>query len=594
MTLSRFQAVLPIGLSSPQNQMAVKIRIGTKIFALAVFLLCLTVALSIFGAIQAKQLRAELVQVAERDIPLDDALEDLNGDMLRRSVEFERWLGQLNNPMPDEAVIKEASEAHEKYASEARKDIMRASAVLARTTVAERDAEDVGRVRALLDEVQHDLPLLDTMQKNIAEARRTGNKAAEHALMSVRKTLQDDMEARQQALDMRIAALTARASAAAEAREQRLIGVTASVTGVAILFGLAFAWLMTRRMVQPVQVLMSGLQSVERGDLKVELPVGSSDEIGALTHSFNKLVVELRSKERLKETFGKYIDPRIVEDVILNPAVAETGGGRRIMTVSFSDLVGFTDIGENLTPTGLVRLLNRHFSLMAQAVHESDGVLDKFIGDAVMAFWGPPFTSSSEHSVHACRAALAQLELLGSFRADLPELTGLRKNLPTVDLRVGLATGEVVVGNIGSENSRSYTVIGDTVNLASRLEGVNRVYDTRILLNESSRNLAGETIVTREVDFISVKGKTEPVRVYELLGMAGEVELERLTLRDRYEEALVHYRARRFHAARCALKGALELVSEDGPARVLLARVEHWERNPPAEDWDGVWRLREK
>ena len=296
----------------------------------------------------------------------------------------------------------------------------------------------------------------------------------------------------------------------------------------------------------------------------------------------------------MKETFGKYIDPRIVESVILNPSSAETQGGRRVMTVSFCDLVGFTEIGESLTPTALVRLLNRHFMLMAEAIHEHQGVLDKFIGDAVMSFWGPPFTTSGDHALLACQTALEQIQRMQALREETAEITGLRKNTPYVDLRVGLASGEMVVGNIGADTARSYTVIGDTVNVASRLESVNRIYGTKVLMNRETCQLAGSAIETREIDWVAVKGKTEPVAAHELLGMAGEVEKSAMELRERYETGLSAYRRFDWAGAEQALHGALQIDPQDRPAQVLLKRVETFRAAPPTDGWDGVWRLAEK
>src|SRR5438105_3707782 len=154
------------------------------------------------------------------------------------------------------------------------------------------------------------------------------------------------------------------------------------------------------------------------------------------------------------------------------------------MTVFFSDLVGFTAISERLTPSGLVNVMNRYLSLMSQPIRAQKGLIDKYIGDAIMAFWGPPFTDREEHARLACFAALEQLQALEELRRMLPELMGLRKGLPEIDFRIGISTGDVVVGNIGSELTRAFTVLGDTVNLGSRLEGANKQYGTKILISE--------------------------------------------------------------------------------------------------------------
>jgi adenylate cyclase len=313
--------------------------------------------------------------------------------------------------------------------------------------------------------------------------------------------------------------------------------------------------------------------------------------VGTLTDAFNFFVKELRSKEQMKQTFGKYIDPRILEHVLGQPDAEVVAGGRREMTVLFADLLGFTSLSERLTPSLMVTLLNRHFGLQALAVQEHHGVVDKFVGDSVMAFWGPPFVKPEEHAILACRAAQAQLVALDTLRRDLPEITGLRRDAPDVHLGIGICTGEAVVGNIGSENTRSYTVIGDTVNLAARLEGANRVYGTQILIAETTAQAIGSAFETREIDVIFAKGKTETTRVFELLGVSGEVTEQQLRLRKLYVRARRAYLAQEWDLAEAIFGECLQLRPDDGPSRVFLQRIQTLRRNPPGENWTGVWEL---
>jgi adenylate cyclase len=574
--------------------MTVRIRIGTKVFALAISLLSLSVALSIFGAIQAREMQLELREIAEDYIPLDNWIQQMDGNGLRGRLAFEKWRAALDSPSPDAKVIDGAYANYRDFIAKGQRDLAGIQERLDRISAEAEDTADVARIRTLAGEVRRDYPVIGRLDEQILEQERQGNHAAARELEAIHVTVEENMQARRDELGSLIASLTERSAVTAQSHENRLLAISSSATGSAILFGIILSWVVTRRLVNPVRSLMAGVEQVEKGDLTVEVPVTSSDEIGVLTVSFNRLVDELRAKERMKETFGKYIDPRIVEGVILNPTAAGTEGGRREMTVSFCDLVGFTTLGEDMTPTGLVRLLNRHFSLMSEAIQEHRGVLDKFIGDAVMAFWGPPFCGAGEHAEQACRAALSKLRALEVFRAELPELTGMRKKLPTIDLRVGLASGEVVVGNIGSDNSRSYTVIGDTVNLASRLESINRLYGTRILINETTRSLTKDIIEVREVDTIAVKGKTESVRVFEVMGMAGEVPVGRLHCRDGYEAGLAAYRQQNWQAAENALQAVLAGSPGDGPAKLLFDRIALLRATPPAVKWDGVWRLTEK
>jgi class 3 adenylate cyclase len=574
--------------------MVIRIGIATKIFALAVSLLGLTVALSVFGTWQTREIHRDLTRIAQVDLPLEELVKELDYIGLLRRMEFERWLAQLQRPHPDAQELERIAASHGRLTHSGFDHVVHLKKILDEAPRDPADASDLAALRQEVDEVERVSPLITGLRLKIVSRQLAGDTADIPELMTIHDDLQDNLQQVRSAMDKRILDLTQRAANAAAARERRALEVTAFTTSLAVVFGLVFAWLMARRMIQPVEVLIGGLRSVEQGDLTVLLQVRTTDEIGALTMSFNKLVEELRAKARLKETFGKYVDPRIVESVILNPSLAETEGGRREMTISFCDLVGFTGIGEQLAPWGMVRLLNRHFGLMAEAIHGNQGVVDKLIGDAVMAFWGPPFTKATDHATLACRTALAQLRALDRFRAELPDLTGLRKNLPVIDLRIGLASGDVVAGNIGAENARSYTVIGDTVNLASRIEGVNRVYGTRILMNGETRRLAGTAIETREIDWIAVRGKTEPAAMHELLGAAGETPAELLALRDRYEEGLAAYRRLDWRSAMAALRGVLELNPEDGPSKILLTRISHMEAQPPAAGWDGVWHLDEK
>jgi adenylate cyclase len=186
------------------------------------------------------------------------------------------------------------------------------------------------------------------------------------------------------------------------------------------------------------------------------------------------------------------------------------------------------------------------------------------------------------------------LAALDALRRELPDITGLRRDLPAIDLCIGISTGEVVVGNIGSDNTRSYTVIGDTANLAARLERANRVYGTQILVAESTAQAIGSQFETREIDTIFVKGKIETTRVFELMSSVGELSEELARLRERYDAALRTYVAQDWDLAEATFRECLKIRPNDGPSRVFLERVQALRRNPPGKDWNGVWQLVEK
>jgi class 3 adenylate cyclase len=343
-----------------------------------------------------------------------------------------------------------------------------------------------------------------------------------------------------------------------------------------------------------VRRLLAGTVAVERGALDTVVPVTSRDEIGRLTESFNAMVGELRVKAQIRETFGRYVDPRIVAGLIDRPELADPQGARRRMTILFCDMQGFTSFSEGMTPTGLVTVMNRYLGVMSEAVLRNDGIVDKYIGDAIMAFWGQPFTGEEEQGRLACVAAIEMLAALPAFQAELPDLIGVRRGLPQVRVRIGIATGDVVVGNIGSEQTRNYTVIGDTVNIASRLESASKAYGTRILISEATRELAGDAIETREIDAVLVVGKSEPERVFQVLGRKGEVSAEQLELRDAFAVALTAYRARDWEPAASGFRACLAITPEDPVTKVFLGRIAQFREEPPPADWLGVWELKTK
>jgi adenylate cyclase len=305
------------------------------------------------------------------------------------------------------------------------------------------------------------------------------------------------------------------------------------------------------------------------------------------------MVTGLKEKESIRETFGKYVDPRIVATVLDRNSLTQQGE-KQVMTVFFSDIEGFTTLCEQITPENVVNLLNHYFTIMSEPISAQRGIIDKYIGDAIMAFWGPPFTNEREHAILACHAALDQVARLDAFRQTLPDLTGLRKGLPNFNMRMGICTGEVTVGTIGSSSKKNYTVIGDTVNLAARLEAANKHYGTRLIISDATYLLAKDVIEVRALDCVRVVGKSEPVHIYELLGMRGQVDPARLALRSQFEQGLAAYRQRDWESARAAFLACQQQDPNDGPSKTFLARLDRFAELTPGEDWGGVWDMEGK
>jgi class 3 adenylate cyclase len=370
--------------------------------------------------------------------------------------------------------------------------------------------------------------------------------------------------------------------------------ISAILTALAATIGLGFAWLVGSGISRPVRQLLEGTRDIEAGRLDRPISVNTRDEIGELTAAFNRMVEQLRRNEQIRETFGRYFDPKIVAGIVDQPGGVGTEGQRQVMTVLFCDMKGFTHLSEGVTPQGLVKIMNFYLSTMSEPIREHRGIIDKYIGDAIMAYWGAPFVEESEHARLACLAAAGMIDRVTTLRKELPEILGVRSIPMECDIRIGIATGEVLAGSMGSKFMMSYTIMGDKVNLASRLEVANKEYGTRSLVSETTIAAAGDAVEAREIDRLVVLGQTRPQAVFEVLGKQGALTANQVALRNCYAEGLAAYRACRWEEARNAFNAALEAAPDDGPSLTLLGRIEKLESNPPPPDWDGAWQMDHK
>ncbi len=303
--------------------------------------------------------------------------------------------------------------------------------------------------------------------------------------------------------------------------------------------------------------------------------------------TFYKYFTEERGKKELRTTFQKYVSPAIVEEILSDPSNVQLGGRKVRLTVFFSDVRGFTTISEKLDPQALSSLLNRYLTPMTELVFKNRGTLDKYMGDAIMAFFGAPI-HFKDHAKWACRCALESLERLKVLQNELIE-----KGLPSIDIGIGLNTGEVSVGNMGSETVRSYTVMGDAVNLGSRLEGITKEYGVRIVISEFTYEEVKEDFICREVDWVKVKGKILPVKIYELMGEGKASEGLQNFLKT-YKEGTELYHQAQFKQALAKFEGALQYNPADTVAKLYVQRCHNFMENPPPSDWDGVFVMKTK
>jgi class 3 adenylate cyclase len=446
------------------------------------------------------------------------------------------------------------------------------------------------RIDAINDDSRH---RLNAENERLLTVLDSGDKKALADEMERIDELRDDLNRKLDSVRADMLTLLRKDANMTVQKQHQVMLISVILTALAAILGLVFAGLVSAGVTRPVRRLLEGARAVEAGDLNGTIVATSRDEIGHLTTAFNQMVEQLRLKERLRETFGKYVDPRVVEGLIQGPALAAEGQ-RRVMTVLFCDVRGFTSTSEGMTPQGLVKVMNRYFSTMSAPIRRHQGVIDKYIGDAIMAYWGPPFAADTEQMRLASLAALEMLQLVPQLRAELPELLGVRTLPNTFDIRIGIATGEVLVGSIGSELMMSYTVMGDAVNLASRLEGANKEYGGRILVSEATIAGASTAVEAREIDLLVTLGQTHAQAVFEIMAAKGELTAAQIELRARFAEGLAAYRAQRWEEARRAFEAALQAIPDDGPSITFIKRIDKFVAAPPGEGWDGSWHLERK
>ena len=565
--------------------------IRLKIFGITLVLLGLMVAVTWLSVLNSRQLNNQVRALADVYLPLQQQVASVEILLRQQMVHMERVLLGMQAARPDPDFLARESKGFDDRGVNADQIVDSSLRMLAEAE--QGDGLELDAVTLAV--LRQQLPNVQAARQNFHRTFRLFQIEAEEGTARSASLVRENLLREKDTLDGEIGKtldllnkLTTDTAARAKAEEAAAIRLNWLITAIATALGLIFAWLVSRSLVEPIRRLLGGTRAVEAGDLGVEILVQTRDELATLADSFNHMVLGLREKERIKATFGQYVDPRIVRGLLENRLPTE-GGERHVMTVFFSDLAGFTRLCEDLTPDAAVRFLNRYFALMAAVIQARQGIIDKYIGDSVMAFWGAPFTDAAAHARLCCEAALDQQARLAELRADLPNLLGLRQGLPRVAARMGIATGDVLVGNIGSETARGYTVIGDTVNLASRLEQANKFYASEILLSEAARHAAGEGFLFRELDLLRVMGREEPERVFELLGRAADGAEGLQALAATFEQGLASYRKQDWDGAARLFQGCLSLRPEDGPSRIFLERIATFRAAPPPGDWDGVW-----
>ncbi len=501
--------------------------IKQKIVGIAAGLIVLAVITSILSMVMSARVGHLLNELTNRYVPAYGDLARANIKSLERGLALRQMIIAKMQTPPDDAAYAAHLKTFQSLGSEIEKEAQAAraqiDAIIADPSTPSNDYE-LGRLDDRIDVAVNDLHRrLDEQDQLLLKQLDARDFDGAKRTLAQADALREEFGRKIDAI--RADMLTqVHASATTVIRQQnQAIIISAVVTGIAAVLGFVFAMLVGSGITGPVLRLLEGTREVEAGRLDHSISVTTGDEIGLLSAAFNRMIERLRQNQRIREVFGRYVDPRVAEGLLDQTALAAAEGQRRVMTVMFCDMKGFTTLSEGVTPQGLVKIMNLYLSTMSEPIHAHRGVIDKYIGDAIMAYWGAPFIEDAEQARLACLAAVDMIGRVAKLRRDLPELLGVRAMPADCDIRIGIATGEALVGSIGSEYMMSFTVMGDNVNLASRLEGANKFYGSHCLISEATAKACGDAVELREIDRVVAIGQTHAETVYEIMGRKGEL-----------------------------------------------------------------------
>ena len=340
-----------------------------------------------------------------------------------------------------------------------------------------------------------------------------------------------------------------------------------------------FSIIISRRITYPMEELENDMENIQRLQFSNDLQIKTVfREIQSMNNTVNNMKAGLRS-------FAKYVPSDVVNQLILIHKEATLGANKKEITVFFSDIADFTTISEKIEPEELVNSLSKYLSGMSRIIQENGGTIDKYIGDSIMSFWGAP-RDMDNHAYNACQTALRCVEFLKSFNAELDKLGY------SFYTRIGINTGEVVVGNIGSDNRLNYTAIGDNVNLASRLESLNKHFGTDIIISEFTYREIKEVMLARKLDMVAVKGKTKGIYVYELVCDISSANERQKEYVRQFNAAIELYFNQEWKEAAILFEKVLDIKPGDTPSAIMIERCNNYKKKPPGEGWSGVTNIK--
>ena len=574
-----------------------RIPIGAKIIGLAISLLGLLVAVAYTSQQRIRMVQSEVEDLVGDIVPINGSVGRVNVHTLEQELHFERIIGEHESGAMNRAVIEAERARFEARTAlvEVELDgaIARARSFEAKTSTLV-DQEVLSRLAPTLERIRQEhreyhRVAIDTFRRLEAGERGRTVREMEDRVDAA----EDDLQRTLDALVDDVISHTDRAARSSERHQMTLGRNLILFTLAAVALGLVGAVVFTSGIVRPVGQLLQQIQTMEHGDSGDAVEVRSRDEVGLLADAFNLMFRGLEEKKRLKAIFGQYVDRRVVERLEDGGRSLPTDGEKRIATVLMADVANFTAATTELPPEQTLDVINRYLDLLTPSILDRQGFVE-FVGTAIKGFWTSPFVVESEHALLAAEAALEQISRLKSAHGILGKLPGTNVGPNRWRFEIGLATGPLVLGNIGPRGAMAYTVLGDTVNTAARIRGVANQYGVEILMPEETARHIGTRMATRELGQVQVVGKEDTLRVFELLGHAGALDPTLSQLTETYALGLRAYRDRSWEQASRNFEACLRIKADDGPSKRHLEWISDLTARELPDDWDGVWRLNKK
>ena len=550
-----------------------KFSVPYKIFSSVSIVIFLTILTSTATLYYVVSVRFELTRIADHMVPVTQSLSELDAHVMRQGLVMERIFTFLETESLPPSKIRNNIEHYNRLSGLINTEFKATKRTINEGLSISRNVENIGA----FSRFEPLLAYLELIHKNIEKhsmqivSKLTNGEFREARLLEkLLREEEDQFNSHLVKILKEVEAVTEKSALVAKEHQKNLVVLNLVFTALAIISGLAFSWAASVKLASPVKELLDATNEVKSGNLSARSGVYGDDEVAQIAIRFNRMVEGIKAKDQIKSTFGQYVDPRVVDNILNNYDLDQVH--RRPTTVFFSDIAGFSRISEQYTPSSVVKLVNEYLTDVSGPIINSKGVIDQFIGDAVVAFWGPPFVEEGEGPFLCCKAALDQQIQINVLRKKLSEILGVKRALPDIRVRMGIATSECLVGNIGGKHLQSFTAIGSAKDWAEELETLNNKFNTEILVLEKTVNLVGDRMEFRRIDRFQI-GAGEQIGVYELLGQSGSVSEKTLEYKHAFEKALSLYEDGDFKKASTNFAKCTKVDPSDKAAEVYLGSI---------------------